>query len=135
MASSPAAIVKVLLNVNYAPNINDDQNEDEMSEIISTMLARELYYFMATTPTEDKKDVFDAYYVSPNSTKANMLHYLVKCFQKCNNKESTTGQAAAAIAAVRRQAISFAVLVLKGKLQILQGKLKAKLTLRFLWSY
>ena len=115
MATSASAIVKVLLNVNYTPALSDEHSEDELSETISTMLARELYYFMAKTPEPDKKDVFDAFYQAPNSSKANMLHYLVKCFQKCNNREQQPGQqAAAAVGAVRRQTISFGVLVLKG---------------------
>ena len=78
---SPMTIIKDIFNISYEPKVDENSSDEKISEIVSTIIAKTLYNF---TTVEGGKDDFDNFYTIPTSQHANMIHFLIKIYQKCS---------------------------------------------------
>ena len=78
---APMTIIKDIFNISYEPKLDENSTEEKISEIVSTIIAKTLYNF---TTVEGGKDDFDNFYTIPTSQHANMIHFLIKIYQKCS---------------------------------------------------
>ena len=75
-------IIKDIFNISYEPKLDENSTEEKISEIVSTIIAKTLYNF-TTVEGGTSKDDFDNFYTIPTSQHANMVHFLIKIYQKC----------------------------------------------------
>ena len=117
-AASPMESIRNIFNVLYSiPELNGDTTPDQTSQIVSTVLARELYGFIAAESNQmdvEKKDSFDNFYVRPEGARANMIHYLVGVYQKCCVHGKRNDWTDGCVDTIKQQTISFGLLILKG---------------------
>jgi hypothetical protein len=117
-AASPMESIKGVFNVLYSiPELNGNTEPGRVSQIVSTVLARELYGFIAAEANQMEdgvKDSFDNFYVRPEGARANMMHYLVGVYQKCCVHGKRGDWTDGTVEVIKQQSISFGLLILKG---------------------
>ena len=110
--------IKGVFNVLYSiPELNGNTESGRVSQIVSTVLARELYGFIAAEANQMEdgvKDSFDNFYVRPEGARANMMHYLVGVYQKCCVHGKRGDWTDGTVEVIKQQSISFGLLILKG---------------------
>jgi len=80
---APMTIIKDIFNISYEPKLDENSSDEKISEIVSTIIAKTLYNF-TTAENGTSKDDFDNFYTIPTSQHANMIHFLIKIYQKCS---------------------------------------------------